>query len=73
MGVFDCPICGHRTNMPQTNADRIRDMSDEELAKFLCKWCNCVEGYCPGVKLCTPSSGKANGLVAWMKQPVEVE
>ena len=35
MGVFDCPICGHRTNMPQTNADRIRAMSDKELAHFM--------------------------------------
>ena len=28
---FECPVCGHKTNMPQTNADRIRTMSDEEL------------------------------------------
>ena len=28
---FECPVCGHKTNMPQTNADRIRAMSDEEL------------------------------------------
>jgi hypothetical protein len=33
---FECPVCGHKTNMPQTNADRIRAMSDEELAEFLC-------------------------------------
>ena len=32
---FECPVCGHKTNMPQTNADRIRAMSDEELAEFL--------------------------------------
>ena len=32
---FECPVCGHKTNMQQTNADRIRAMSDEELAKFI--------------------------------------
>ena len=32
---FECPVCGHKTNMPQTNADRIRAMGDEELAEFL--------------------------------------
>ena len=32
---FECPVCGHKTNMPQTNADRIRAMSDEELAEFI--------------------------------------
>ena len=33
--VFDCPVCGHKKNIPQTNADRIRAMSDEELADIL--------------------------------------
>ena len=28
---FECPVCGHKTNMPQTNADHIRSMSDDEL------------------------------------------
>ena len=28
---FECPVCGHKTNMPQTNADRIRSMTDDEL------------------------------------------
>ena len=32
---FECPVCGHKTNTPQTNADRIRSMGDEELAEFL--------------------------------------
>lgn len=36
MGIqFECPVCGHKTNTPQTNADRIRSMSDEELAMCL--------------------------------------
>lgn len=60
------------TEKPLTKADIIRAMSDDELAKFICEWCNCVPGYCPGVDLCTPSTGKANGLVKWLKQPAEV-
>ena len=32
---FECPVCGHKTNMSQTNADRIRAMTDEELATHL--------------------------------------
>ena len=31
-----CSACGHMTRIPTvTNADRIRSMSDEELAKFI--------------------------------------
>ena len=31
-----CSACGHLTRIPTvTNADRIRSMSDEELAKFI--------------------------------------
>ena len=33
--MFDCPVCGHKKNIPKTNADLIRAMSDEELAEFL--------------------------------------
>lgn len=29
--MFDCPVCGHKKNIPQTNADRIRSMTDDEL------------------------------------------
>ena len=31
---FQCPVCGHRHNMPKTHADHIRAMSDEELAEL---------------------------------------
>lgn len=32
---FECPVCGHKTNMPHTNADRIRSMTDDELNDLL--------------------------------------
>ena len=48
----------------KTNADRIRAMTDEELAKFLC-WLN-VECYqCPGEDMC--SIGQ-NGMLIWLKE-----
>ena len=57
---------------PMTNADRIRAMSDEELAEFLCdRTENCNLGYCPGADLCNCVDGKANGYLKWLKQPAE--
>lgn len=39
-GVDVCPVCGKPSTIgkPQTNADCIRAMTDEELAEFLDKW-----------------------------------
>lgn len=62
MAVFDCPVCGHKTIMPQTNADRIRAMSDEELGIFLGEWAE------------KPWTWKRDGegeCLAWLKQPAE--
>ena len=56
---FECPVCGHKTNMPQTNADRIRSMSDEELAICLYEI-----GYDGGW-------GAPEGTLEWLQQPAE--
>lgn len=37
---------------PITNAMRIRDMSDKELAEFLCDISKCESGYCPAYDTC---------------------
>ena len=55
----DVRLCGHKTNMPQTNADRIRSMSDEELAECLYEI-----GYAGG--WFTPE-----GTLKWLQQPAE--
>ena len=36
-GIDACPVCGKPSTIgkPRTNADRIRSMTDEELAEFL--------------------------------------
>ena len=58
---------------PMTNAQKIRAMTDEELAEFLCnRFRDCFDGSCPGAELCVAGGGKANGLKKWLKQPVEV-
>ena len=68
---FECPVCGHKTNMPQTNADKIRAMSDEELSKFLREpFCDrrtheeCTISYCGVCDQC---------VLDWLQQPAEVE
>lgn len=58
---------------PQTNADRIRAMSDEELAKFIPDWsytnaCKCDEQ--PYV-YCNNECEKCG--LEWLKQPVGVD
>ena len=53
-----------------TNGDRIRAMTDAELAMFLCGRLDCYGSDCPGKHLCHPGN---NGLVDWMKRPAEVE
>lgn len=59
--VFDCPVCGHKKNIPQTNADRIRATSDEELAAFLSEWAErCLAWY-----------GEYGQTLDWLKQPVK--
>lgn len=66
------PFCCYEHEEKPTNADRIRAMSDEELAEFLCdRTENCNLGYCPGADLCNCVDGKANGYLKWLKQPAE--
>lgn len=73
-----CVECNQFLNedkKPQTNADRIRAMSDEELAKWLnssgciCESCShsaeCVDPYNLSRCVC--------GVLEWLKQPAESE
>ena len=75
----NCNACCPLTK-PQTNADRIRAMSDEELAKFIdgC-YAKYSCDYCPNGKnvtlreLCNGERCKPkNGMILdWLKQPVQ--
>lgn len=55
---------------PQTNADRIRAMSDEGLAEFLysCEFCDICEEGCDS---CTYNGDCKRRLAEWLKQPAE--
>ena len=66
-------IVGTPSEKPQTNADRIRAMSDEELAVWLCGLFSVLTCYthCPGCDLCNDSAEESNGLKKWLQQPAE--
>ena len=75
---FECPVCGHKNNMPKTNADRIRAMSDEELAVWLVKKTAYQESafsYPSYLNFLTESDdtkeGAIKGTVEWLQQPAE--
>lgn len=59
--------------MTMSNGDRIRAMTNQELAEFLCEVCGCYVDNCPGATMCVPGDGKANGLKKWLEQPSEEE
>lgn len=54
---------------PVTNADRIRAMSDEELAAWLGEHLDCSA--CPVGLACVHNNGCPGSLVEWLKQPAE--
>ena len=59
-----------RKEVPQTNGDRIRGMTDEELAEKLSRMTHCM--FCPikcGI-FCTEEECKAKWL-SWLRSPVE--
>ena len=53
----------------QTNADRIRNMSDEELTKNLCLLLDCRK--CPTFKTCNAGSMCYANLLEWLQSEVE--
>ena len=58
------------TIVPVTNADRIRDMTDDELCEFFskCEFCN----ICPeGCDNCTYHGDCDKRLLDWLQQPAE--
>ena len=72
MFPFECPVCGHKTNMPKTNSDCIRNMNDEELAMFLCDFrsCDADEYICEGCKAAQYCRAGHAGTIDWLQQPV---
>lgn len=55
----------------QSNAQRIRNMTDEELAKFLSKRADCATCQLVNPKNCGTEETCAKAFLEWLKQPVE--
>ena len=76
---FEYPVCGHKTNMPQTNADKIRAMSDEEITEFVCRngintLCDIIcGGECNAIASFKKSGDEAckEIVMKWLKQSAE--
>ena len=64
----DCPHFREKTN-----ADRIRSMSDEELAMFLCSFrsCDADEYICEGCKATQYCRAGHTGTIDWLQMPTE--
>ena len=65
----NCPKA--KTEKVKTNADRIRAMSDEELAWELMTWRLETEAKHQGIESNYPNTQKS--ILDWLKQPAEVE
>ena len=61
------------TEYRMTNADRIRSMSDEELATFLCDFrsCDADDYICEGCKAAKYCRTGHTGMIEWLQQPAE--
>lgn len=65
--------------VPMTNGDRIRSMSDEELAEFVCRnsistMCDIIcGGWCNAVKTLKKSADEMckDIVIKWLQQPAE--
>ena len=52
-----------------SNADRIRSMSDEELAEYICNISKCAPDYCPAYKICMRTE---HGIInKWLRSDAE--
>ena len=71
-----CPLTNMAkpiTEYRMTNADRIKAMSDEELAMFLCDFrsCDADEYICEGCKAEKYCRAGHAGTIDWLQQPAE--
>ena len=75
-GLYVCPVCGKPSTIgkPQTNADRIRAMTDEELAFLIGNGCPpaCVKP-CREYLSVDGDTNCTDCWLDWLKSPVEVD
>lgn len=64
----DCENCKHyHSKYKKTNADRIRSMTDEELAEWFCTMCNFGD-FCPYKDDCDTNG---SGVLKWLREEVK--
>ena len=56
---------------PITNADRIRAMSDEELAVWMVQWTDCYECVARTRGCCQSDESCASSICNWLKQEAD--
>lgn len=74
-GIDFCPVCGKPSTIgkPMTNADRIRSMSDEELAEWMAINTDCFFCKVKNKNICSLDEGTCTEeWLSWLKSPVEV-
>ena len=79
--IADSQMTYHPSNLQQTcnhvatNADKIRTMSDEEIAKWALDNCNCPPpfdgGFCPYLKGNTQTKSCKSCWLDWLKQEAQ--
>ena len=80
----ECPVCGNKNKfqvhaadvriLAPTNADRIRAMTDEELAKWMAINTDCFYCKIKNKNICSLDEGTCiEEWRFWLKSPVEVE
>lgn len=75
-GIDICPVYGKPSTIgkPITNADRIRDMTDEELADVVFSVVSsCPPGRRPGLTCVRKTCNCKHCWLSWLKSPVEVD
>ena len=72
MIIGNCPVCGAemRVGTDMTNADRIRAMTDEELAEWLAKITDCGECKVSTSRCMVSEKSCACAWLDWLKQEV---
>lgn len=55
------------------NREKLRQMTDEELAYYICHKIGISCAVCPSVSTCGWGAGTANGLVKWLRAEAEEE
>ena len=67
-----CGRCGKKIYII-TNADRIRAMTDEELAEWLCTALDCdfCKVYLQNISIYSCCENQVKGIFNWLQQPAE--